>query len=201
MEKAYLKSKGVSFEDVVLDVQQDKVPEFIDICGNMGVPCTHIVKDDGSEEKILGFDKKIPQNIKHRTKSILVAGKILKDDKARLAMIFILTFLSWGVNILVYSVTAKLLGIELEITQVLLIIAFTSLSSLVPSAPGFIGTFQAAFVTIFVGLGLDGEAGLSMSIILHSGAYISTILLGMYSIGKLNLSMHNVLGRKYFPNN
>ena len=58
MEKAYLKSKGVTFEDVVLDVQQDKIPEFMDVCGNMGVPCTHIVKDDGSEEKILGFDKR-----------------------------------------------------------------------------------------------------------------------------------------------
>jgi hypothetical protein len=23
----------------------------------MGVPCTHITKDDGTEEKILGFDK------------------------------------------------------------------------------------------------------------------------------------------------
>ncbi|HLG90929.1 MAG TPA: glutaredoxin domain-containing protein [Candidatus Saccharimonadales bacterium] len=57
MEKAYLKSKGVAFEDVVLDVQQDKIPEFVDICGNMGVPCTHIVKDDGTEQKILGFDK------------------------------------------------------------------------------------------------------------------------------------------------
>ena len=57
MEKAYLKSKKVDFEDVVLDVQQDRIPEFVDKCGNMGVPCTHIVKDDGGEEKILGFDK------------------------------------------------------------------------------------------------------------------------------------------------
>lgn len=57
MEKAYLKSKKVDFEDVVLDVHRERVPEFIDVCGSMGVPCTHIVKDDGSEEKILGFDK------------------------------------------------------------------------------------------------------------------------------------------------
>ena len=57
MEKAYLKSKKVDFEDVVLDVQQDRIPEFVDKCGNMGVPCTHVIKDDGSEEKILGFDK------------------------------------------------------------------------------------------------------------------------------------------------
>ena len=57
MEKHYLKSKGVEFEDVLLDQNPDKVQEFIDTCGSMGVPCTHIIKDDGTEEIILGFDK------------------------------------------------------------------------------------------------------------------------------------------------
>jgi hypothetical protein len=30
---------------------------MVDTCGSMGVPCTHIMKDDGTEERILGFDK------------------------------------------------------------------------------------------------------------------------------------------------
>ena len=58
MEKSYLKSKSIPFEDVVLDIQQDRIPEFIDKCGNMGVPCTHITHEDGKEENILGFDKR-----------------------------------------------------------------------------------------------------------------------------------------------
>lgn len=57
MEKSYLKSKGIEFEDVLLDRQPEKIQEFIDTCGNMGVPCTHIVHEDGKEERILGFDK------------------------------------------------------------------------------------------------------------------------------------------------
>ncbi len=57
MEKNYLKSKGVEFEEILLDRQPDKVQEFMDNCGNMGVPCTHIVHEDGKEESILGFDK------------------------------------------------------------------------------------------------------------------------------------------------
>jgi glutaredoxin len=42
MEKQYLKSKGVEYEEVVLDRQPEKIQEFADKCGNMGVPCTHI---------------------------------------------------------------------------------------------------------------------------------------------------------------
>jgi hypothetical protein len=58
MEKEYLKSKNVEFEDVNLDEQPGKVQEFLDICESRAVPCTHIVKDDGTKLKpIIGFDK------------------------------------------------------------------------------------------------------------------------------------------------
>lgn len=57
MEKEYLKSKNVEFEDILLDEQPDQVAKLIDTCGSMGVPCTHIIKDDGTEERILGFDR------------------------------------------------------------------------------------------------------------------------------------------------
>ena len=57
MEKEYLKQKGIEFEDILVDQRQDKIQEMVDTCGSMGVPCTHITKDDGTEERILGFDK------------------------------------------------------------------------------------------------------------------------------------------------
>ncbi|MBI2012027.1 hypothetical protein HYS91_04625 [Candidatus Daviesbacteria bacterium] len=57
MLKEYLKEKNVAFEDIVLDYSPDKAVEAIHICQSMGVPCTHIVKDDGKEVAILGFDK------------------------------------------------------------------------------------------------------------------------------------------------
>jgi glutaredoxin len=57
MEKNYLKSKGVEFQEILLDRQPDKIQEFIEKCGNMGVPCTHITHEDGKEDHILGFDR------------------------------------------------------------------------------------------------------------------------------------------------
>ena len=56
-ERNYLKGRGVEFEEVLVDQKPDQVPNLLDTCGSMGVPCTHILKDDGKEEKILGFDK------------------------------------------------------------------------------------------------------------------------------------------------
>ena len=57
MLKDYLKQKNVEYEEVVLDEKPDQMQDSFDTCGSMGVPCTHIVKDDGTEINILGFDK------------------------------------------------------------------------------------------------------------------------------------------------
>lgn len=57
MLKEYLKEKNISYEDVLVDQQPDQMQSFVDTCGSMSVPCTHITKDDGTEMKILGFDK------------------------------------------------------------------------------------------------------------------------------------------------
>lgn len=57
MLKSHLKSKNIEYEEVLLDEQPERAVEAVHICNSMGVPCTHIVKDDGAEERILGFDK------------------------------------------------------------------------------------------------------------------------------------------------
>jgi glutaredoxin 3 len=57
MLKSYLTDKKIPFEDVLLDEQPEQIQATLDTCGSQGVPCTHITKDDGTEVKILGFDK------------------------------------------------------------------------------------------------------------------------------------------------
>lgn len=57
MLKQYLNEKNIQFEDVLIDQQPDQMQASVDTCGSMGVPCTHIIKDDGTEVNILGFNK------------------------------------------------------------------------------------------------------------------------------------------------
>ena len=55
--KNYLTEKKVKFEEVNLDNHPEEIRTSVDTCGQMGVPCTHITRDDGTEVQILGFDK------------------------------------------------------------------------------------------------------------------------------------------------
>lgn len=57
MEGEYLKSKGISFEEIYVDQDPKAAEEMVKISNQMGVPFTVIDKDDGSRETILGFDR------------------------------------------------------------------------------------------------------------------------------------------------
>ena len=57
MLKSYLQEKGVAYEEILLDEQPDQIQKSIDTCGSQGIPCIHIIKDDGTEVSIMGFDK------------------------------------------------------------------------------------------------------------------------------------------------
>ncbi len=57
MLKGYLQSKDISYEEKHVDQDQSLAMEMFEKSGQMGVPFTVIEKEDGSEEKILGFDR------------------------------------------------------------------------------------------------------------------------------------------------
>ncbi len=58
MLKGYLSEKNISFTEKVVDQDTPAQEEMMKLSGgSIGVPFTIIKKDDGSEVKILGFDK------------------------------------------------------------------------------------------------------------------------------------------------
>jgi len=58
MLKSYLKEKGVSFEEKLVDQnEKDKDEMMKESDGYLGVPFTLVVKDNSEKVKIVGFDK------------------------------------------------------------------------------------------------------------------------------------------------
>ena len=57
MEKDYLDSKQIKYENIFVDNDTKAAQEMLQESGQLGVPFTVIEKNDNSEVKILGFDK------------------------------------------------------------------------------------------------------------------------------------------------
>lgn len=58
MLKDYLASKKIGFTEKLVDTDDAAQKEMGEVSGGfLGVPFTSIVKDDGTRENILGFDR------------------------------------------------------------------------------------------------------------------------------------------------
>lgn len=57
MLKSYLQSKSIAYEEKHADQDQKLAEELYEKSGQLGVPFTIIENDDGTEQKILGFDR------------------------------------------------------------------------------------------------------------------------------------------------
>ena len=57
MEKEYLDSKGIEYNQIFVDDDPAKASEMVERSGQMGVPVTVIITDEGKEEVVIGFQK------------------------------------------------------------------------------------------------------------------------------------------------
>ncbi len=57
MLKDYLKKNNIAFEDIDVAADDKAADEMVEKSGQMGVPVAIIIKDDGKEVVIAGFDK------------------------------------------------------------------------------------------------------------------------------------------------
>ena len=57
LEKEYLDSKGIKYENIFVDQDAKAAEDMVKISGQMGVPFTVVTGDDGLKITILGFDR------------------------------------------------------------------------------------------------------------------------------------------------
>ena len=57
MEKSYLDSKHIPYQNIFVDLDPEAASDMVERSGQMGVPFNIITKDSGAEVHILGFDR------------------------------------------------------------------------------------------------------------------------------------------------
>ncbi len=71
----------------------------------------------------------------------------------------------------------------------LLTTAIANLATLVPSGPGYVGTFEAGVQLVLTGaLGIAREQALSYAIVVHAALYFPVTLWGLYYWSRASLS-------------
>jgi uncharacterized protein (TIRG00374 family) len=98
------------------------------------------------------------------------------------------SILAWGASILALAAAGQAIGIRLTIGEAALITSGVALATAIPSAPGYLGTFELAAVTIGTTLGLTRDQATALAFLVHASILILTSTGG--AVAFLRLGWH-----------
>ncbi|CAN5620201.1 lysylphosphatidylglycerol synthase transmembrane domain-containing protein [soil metagenome] len=88
-----------------------------------------------------------------------------------------LSAVAWTASIATFLFGGHALGVELSPLQAALMSCGVALVTIVPAAPGYVGTFELTAVEVAALFGVDREAGFAMALLVHA------MILGVTSVG------------------
>ena len=89
---------------------------------------------------------------------------------------------AWLIDGTTFWLIGRALGIELSPASALLVASVTVISSALPSAPGYVGTFELAAVAVATVVGVDPAHGLALAVLAHALTVLPVALGGVVSL-------------------
>lgn len=123
--------------------------------------------------------------------SILGALNFFRNPK-RAAGVIILSGIVWLVEGSVFVLAIGCLGVENPLMPGMLMLAIVNLGVLLPSAPGYVGVFQACGILAFQVIGLPREQGLAASLLVHACQFIPITALGLLLASRHGWSLRSM---------
>ncbi len=104
----------------------------------------------------------------------LRTGLSIASSVPTMAGAVVLSVGSWSFTVLAFAAAAQAVGVEPTIGQAALLAAGTNLATAIPAAPGYVGTFELAAVTIAGSVGIAPEPALAFAVLVHAATLVTT---------------------------
>ncbi len=114
----------------------------------------------------------------HRALVRLRAGLAVVGNLRTMILAVILSIASWSLTVLAFAAAAQAVGIEPTMGQAALLAAGTNLATAIPAAPGYVGTFELAVVTIATSVSIPADQALAFGILVHVTVLLVTSIGG-----------------------
>lgn len=129
------------------------------------------------------IDRFIPVRIREKTRGIalkFLAGlESLRSPKDAL-MVFLTTILIWMFETGKYWFVMHAFNFQVSFFALMLMNGIVNLATTLPSAPGYIGTFDAPGIAVLVAYGVPAEIAAGYTLVLHAALWFPITLLGAY---------------------
>lgn len=99
-----------------------------------------------------------------------------------------LSVASWSCTVLAFAAAGQAVAIEPTIGQAALLAAGVNLATAIPSAPGYVGTFELAAVAIAASVGIADVPALAVALLIHAVSLMLTSIAGAVVVMRSGLA-------------
>jgi len=93
---------------------------------------------------------------------------------------FLVTAVIWLLETGKYWFVMRAFPFEISFTSLMLINGFVNLATMLPSAPGYVGTFDAPAIALLGAYGVNAEMAAGYTLVLHAALWFPITILGFY---------------------
>ena len=122
----------------------------------------------------------------------VAAGADAAQERPAAGLALLVSSICWVLDAVTFWLVGQSLGLALSPAVTLLIAAMTVLGTALPSAPGYVGTFELAAVGTATALGVPASQAFSLAVLAHLMAVAPSALGGAVSLGASGVGLRSV---------
>ena len=122
----------------------------------------------------------------------------LRSPRA-LSMVLLTSVVIWLLETVKYWYLMQAFPFEISFFALMLMNGVVNLATTLPSAPGYIGTFDAPGIAVLVAYGVDRAVATGYTLVLHAALWLPITLLGLYFMIREGISWRSVRAEATAP--
>jgi uncharacterized protein (TIRG00374 family) len=115
-------------------------------------------------------------------------GLAMTRNPSQWVLVIFYSLLLWSTSLCQIKLVELSIHLHMPLITPFLVMAMASFGVMIPSAPGFIGTFHLSVQYAYLFYGIGKEEGLSAAILWHASFFFPTLILGLVAFLLLHVS-------------
>ena len=137
------------------------------------------------------IDRFLPEKFRERAKDMadnFTHGLSSLRNVSDVLMVFVTSFVIWLLETVKYWFVMHAFAFTVSFFTLMLMNGVVNLATTLPSAPGYIGTFDGPGIEVLKIFGVDPAVAAAYTLVLHAALWLPITLLGFWYMGKESLS-------------
>jgi uncharacterized protein (TIRG00374 family) len=145
------------------------------------------------------IDLLVPMRFRDQTSGIMrkfLDGLMSLRSPANVIMVFLTSVVIWLLETVKYWFVMHAFNFTVSYFALMLMNGIVNLVTIIPAAPGYIGTFDASGIAVLVAYGVDQAIATGYTIVLHVALWLPITLVGAYYMTREGIKWKDALRKQ-----